>query len=186
MRNKKAFTLPFAIPCFLYQGRRGTIKKPLGKSRSGLSSGRSAGFTLIEIMITVGIILILALILMPNMIRTKLNTNESTAIMACKTIHNGLSIYVLQQEEFPASLSAITIPLANPPFIESHIANAASPATSHNGYWFKYAVEDDGTGFALRAHPKNAMTGKRHFFINENGIVHHGTSEDVSETDPRV
>ncbi len=143
-------------------------------------------FTLVEIMIVTGIILILAVILMPNMIRSKLNANESAGIVACRTIYNGLSIYVLQKEEFPASLSVITTPEINPPYIQPHVANAINPATSHNGYWFEYAVKDEGTGFSLKAHPKSNLTGRRHFFVDETGVVRYGTSEAVSESDPKV
>ncbi len=167
MKKKKAFT-------------------PLEKDINNTKDNSLTGFTLVEIMVVIGIILILAVILMPNMIRSKLDANESAAIIACKTIWNGLSIYVLQHDEFPARLSAITTPAINPPYIEPKVANAIDSGSSHNGYYFEYAPENTETGFTIRAHPKNNLTGRRHFFIDETGIIHYATDESVDAESPQV
>ena len=134
----------------------------------------------------VGIVIILTVILLPNIIRSKMGTNEKAAIAACKTIANGLSLYMLNNDEFPDTLSEITTPLQNPPYIDENVAYAISISTAHNGYWFEYAEKASEDGFTLRAHPKSPVTGKRYFFVDESGIIRYATDSSVNATSPSV
>jgi prepilin-type N-terminal cleavage/methylation domain-containing protein len=143
-------------------------------------------FTLIEVMVVIGIIIVLAVILLPNMVRAKISSNEKAAVAACKTIANGLSLYALQQDEFPESLSSITTPLKDPPYIASNVALATSKDTAYNGYYFEYTLKPTEDGFTLKAHPKSGLTGKRHFFVDETGVIRYGEDESVSVESPKV
>jgi len=143
-------------------------------------------FTLVEIMIVAGIIIILAVMILPNIVRSKISTNEKTAVATCKTIVNSLSLFSLDEDEFPDSLSEITTPLQNPPYVDENVAFATSVATAHNGYWFEYAEKVTEDGFTLKAHPKSGLTGKKHFFVDESGIIRYGYDSGVSAGSPAV
>ena len=51
------------------------------------------GFTLVEIMIVVAIIVLLAAIAIPNLLRARLSANEATAIAAMRTLSTAYESY---------------------------------------------------------------------------------------------
>ena len=51
------------------------------------------GFTLVEIMIVVAIIVLLAAIAIPNLLRARLSANEATAIAAMRTLSTAMESY---------------------------------------------------------------------------------------------
>ena len=54
---------------------------------------RNQGFSLIELLIVVAIILIIAAIAIPNMLRAKMAANESSAVGSLRTINTAMSSY---------------------------------------------------------------------------------------------
>lgn len=73
----------------------------------------SKGFSLIELLIVVAIILVIAAIAIPNMLRTKMSANEAAAVAALRNIHNSQAVYILQ---YGAGASyANTLTMLGPP-----------------------------------------------------------------------
>ncbi len=54
---------------------------------------KTRGFTMLELMIVLTIIAVLAVIIIPNMIRAKIAANEAAAIAACKKVGSSQEIY---------------------------------------------------------------------------------------------
>jgi prepilin-type N-terminal cleavage/methylation domain-containing protein len=54
------------------------------------------GFSLIELLIVVAIILIIAAIAIPNLLRSKMSANEAAAVSVLRNIHNSQATYINQ------------------------------------------------------------------------------------------
>ncbi len=78
---------------------------------------RSA-FTLVEIMVVVGIIALLAALVMPNLVRTRKAGNEAAALAALKAISSALETYVIQNDRYPVDVTALTA--ASPPYLHKN------------------------------------------------------------------
>ncbi len=66
-----------------------------------------AGFTLMELLIVISIMLILMLIAIPNMLNLKASANQTSAIQSLRTIHEAEIQY---QTEYPANGFACSLP----------------------------------------------------------------------------
>jgi len=125
------------------------------------------GFTLVEIMIVVAIIALLAAIAIPNLLRARLQANESAAQAALKTVATAEVTWRSANPDY-ASLAELGSPTTGPPYID-----AVLMAGTKNGYVF--SVPDVVTGsdaFVCNAVPANPnVSGVRHFCITEDGVV---------------
>src|SRR5271166_494911 len=73
--------------------------------RSALMRNRQKGFSLIELLIVVAIILIIAAIAIPNLLRSKMAANEASAVGSLRTINTAAVTYSTTYGGYPAALS---------------------------------------------------------------------------------
>jgi prepilin-type N-terminal cleavage/methylation domain-containing protein len=126
------------------------------------------GFTLVEIMIVVAIIVMLAALAIPNLLRARLNANEATAIGAMKTLSTAAQTYFIQQtpSAFPPSISAMSA--SDPPYIDSVLGSG-----NKSGYSFTWT--GGGNVYEIVGAPVAPnVTGTRTFFVDQSGIVRVG------------
>ena len=130
------------------------------------------GFTLVEIMIVVAIIALLAAIAIPNLLRARLNANESAAIATMQTLSSALQSFQAANPAtgFPATLVGLA-PAGEPPYVDGTLAVAAP---SRQGYNFTYVVVAGvpAVQYHVYGGPITAnVTGIRGFYIDEQGVV---------------
>jgi len=128
------------------------------------------GFTLVEIMIVVAIIVLLAAIAIPNLLRARLSANEATAIAAMRTLSTAAESFRAGQSPpaYPGALSCLSN--TTPPYIDSVLGGG-----NKSGY--NYTYTGSGTSYTVVAVPLSEnVTGVRSFFVDSSGVVRVRTS----------
>jgi len=151
-----------------------------GKNRTaGCSISCQGGFSLIELLIVVAIILIIAAIAIPNLLRSKMAANEASAVSSVRTYTTGIITYnsLCSSIGYPASLADLgpgSGQCTGGANIVDQILGTANPLKS--GYNFTYAPTNSGGGiniqYVLNANPVTlGITGSRGFFSDESGTI---------------
>ena len=136
------------------------------------------GFTLVEIMIVVAIIALLAAIAIPNLLRARLNANESAAIAAMQTISTAAQSYRSANATYPDALANLGD--ATPPYIDSVLAGKAK-----QGY--NFTLVGDTNSFTATADPiTENVTGSRRFFVDTSGVVRFNAAATADSTDDPI
>ncbi|MDD5073132.1 MAG: type II secretion system protein [Candidatus Omnitrophica bacterium] len=127
---------------------------------------RRKGFTLVEIMIVVAILVTLAVIAIPGFLRARVIANESSAIGSMRTISTGCESYRSMQNppSYPPDLQ--TLSTETPPYIDPALGSG-----SKQGYNFNYTLVDPNQ-FTCTATPVTVnISGVRTFFVDESGVI---------------
>jgi type IV pilus assembly protein PilA len=168
------------------------------------------GFSLIELLIVVAIVVVIAAIAIPNLLRSKIAGNEATAVGSLRNIMSAEAAYkamygvgfsndlgTLGGQADNAQPSCSTALLLDPTLAKSASGNQAQKS----GYKFTFtpgtqAFQPDsavpagctvgkGDGYAVQADPVDpGVSGKRHFCTDASGVIRVDLNKPVSVTAP--
>src|SRR6202047_2902157 len=100
------------------------------------------GFSLIELLIVVAIILIIAAIAIPNLLRAKMAANEASAVGSLRTINTSCVAFSTSYGTFPTALSNLG-PIAaggTASSTSADLIDSVLAAGSKSGYTFVYTA----------------------------------------------
>ena len=149
---------------------------------------RHEGFSLIELIVVVAVILIIAAIAIPNFIKSKMRANEAAAVHNLRNITTAEVVYASTYgigftPDLPKlSGSGITVDQDNAGLIDEVLATGTK-----SGYVFSYAVlttdpQGHVTSYAIAADPLLVGTsGQRHFYTDQTSVIR---SNDATAAGP--
>jgi len=147
---------------------------------------KNKGFSLIELLIVVAIILIIAAIAIPNLLRAKISANESSAVNTIRTINTAQISY---QSSYPAVGYAATIAALGPAaatgcttpsstnacLLDWIVAQATAASSAKAGYYFGMGVvTSNGANLSYTVGGAPAgfnQTGVRGFCSNADAVI---------------
>jgi len=135
------------------------------------------GFSLIELLIVVAIILIIAAIAIPNLLRSKMAANEASAVATLRTLNTSAVAYSTTYGQYPTKLSDLG-PAAAPSSTAADLIDsvlAVDPALK-SGYTFVWTGVASSSGpiatYKLVATPvSQGVTGQRGFYTDQSGVM---------------
>jgi type IV pilus assembly protein PilA len=148
---------------------------------------KQKGFSLIELLIVVAIILIIAAIAIPNLLRSKMAANESSAVGSMRTINTAEVSYVTAypNQGFSVGIASLggvapclVATTAAACLVDNTLALATAAATAKSGYYFTYASAGAPPNtYTMTGLPSLAgSTGQRGFFTDQTGVIRYAIS----------
>lgn len=148
---------------------------------------RNRGFSLIELLIVIAIILIISAIAIPKITSTKRMANEVAAIKSCQTINTAQIQYFAQYRRYASTFYELG-PAPGDALPSPSAANLLDEKLL-DGIHLGYAFSMIGTpaGYSLNADPQSPDSGSRTFFTDHSTTVRYRFGmEPASDTDPPI
>jgi type IV pilus assembly protein PilA len=153
---------------------------------------KQKGFSLIELLIVVAIILIIAAIAIPNLLRSKMVANEASAVGSIRTLNTSAVEFSTEYGGYPPSLSSLG-PIASGGTASSGLADMIDSVLASgikSGYSFTWSSgTSDSNGnklnYSITAQPTSpGTTGQRYFYTDQSGVIrsNQGAAATVSST----
>jgi type IV pilus assembly protein PilA len=150
-------------------------------------SWRRRGFSLIELLIVVGIILLILMVAIPNAMNAHLNAVETVVMREVQTIYQAQIQYHSQFGEYASTLAELGPPangVAGP--AAAKLVPPSLASGEKDGYLF--SVNRTTEGFAVNANPKVfGRNGRRTFYLDQDGNMHQNWGpEPATATSPEL
>jgi type IV pilus assembly protein PilA len=169
------------------------IRKSAGrlKGRGLATAGLILGYMGVAI---IPLILIIAALAIPNLLRAKMAANEASAVGSIHTINVACVMYSTTYDGFPPSLAALggegngTAPSA----AAAQLIDNALESGRKSGYFFYYAPgKKDASGniasYTLTADPlTHGGTGIRHFFTDQTAVIRVDSTGTANADSPPI
>ena len=136
------------------------------------------GFSLIELLIVVAIILIIAAVAVPKMNTQLMQAREMAVIREINTIHQGQAQYLSQFQRYATSLTELGPPAsgaAGP--AAADLIPAALASGKKSGHL--YTVTATQSGYAVTVTPEQfGSSGRRNFYSDQTLVVRENWSQE--------
>ncbi len=150
---------------------------------------KQKGFSLIELLIVVAIILIIAAIDIPNLLKSKMAANESSAVGSIRTLNTGEVTYSAGCPNVGYSATIIELNTGAICASGTGIIDNVLATGIKSGYQFTYAPGPAAANGVVSTYTLSAVpltvgtTGQRGFFSDQTGVIRYsldGTAPTVA------
>jgi type IV pilus assembly protein PilA len=175
------------------QQPRDEIMGPQPKYSTSRQGSSSSGFSLIELLIVVAVILIIAAIAVPNYIRSKMSANEASIVQNLRTISTAEFLYSSTYGiNFSADLVSLSGTTATPDPSHAELIDTVLGSGVKSGYQISYtAITTDSQGYvteyAVNAAPLvPGSTGQRYFYTDQSCVIRWNGTQAAGPSDPPI
>ena len=151
---------------------------------------KQKGFSLIELLIVVAIILIIAAIAIPNLLRSRIAANEASAVGSIRSINTAQVTYASTYPDVgfgqnltvlgpPASGGQVTSTLSG---LVDNVLGCGAPPCNKSGYSF--SVSGTTSAYKSIGSPITpGQTGQRYFYSDASGVIRYNSSATATVGD---
>ena len=152
-----------------------------------LKSRKRRGFSLIELLIVIAIILIILTIAVPKLSTAQMNAREMAVVREIQTINTAQAQYMSQFGKFATTMAELGPPASGGPGASAaDLIPGSLSSGEKDGYTFVLAATP--SGYSLNVNPKvYNSSGRRTFFTDQNMIIRQNWSaEPANASSPEM
>jgi prepilin-type N-terminal cleavage/methylation domain-containing protein len=144
---------------------------------------KQKGFSLIELLIVVAIILIIAAIAIPNLLRSKIAANQASAVASLRTLNTSSVLYNTNYQMYPSSIASMGT-AATVTSASADLIDAVLSAGQKSGYDFTWSGGGTGaTTYAIAADPLTTSSGTVHYYTDQSLVIRSNSTTTATIND---
>ena len=154
---------------------------------------KQKGFSLIELLIVVAIILIIAAIAIPNLLRSRIAANESSAVGSVRSINTAQVTYASTYPDvgFAYKLSDLgpTATATTPPTSSASglLDGVLGCGTTCKKSGYQFVLSGGGSSYAVNGDPQDpGNSGQRRFYSDGSGVIRSNQSASATVSDTPI
>ena len=134
------------------------------------------GFSLIELLVVVGILMIISAIAIPGLRRARNNANAGSATQSLRTLTTAEYLYEKKFKQYGTLAQ-----LAPEGTIDAHLANGLK-----SGYSFTLTLTAANKRFSVSASPLDDPGNLVHYFVDESGVIRYSEGAPATAASPPI
>ena len=156
---------------------------------------RAKGFSLIELLIVMAVLLIIAAIAIPNLLRSRIAANQASAVASVRLVNVAEVAYsTTYGSGFSTTLAALgpsATPGATPTSTTAILIDSILAAGAKSGYSFTYSAgPPDSTGrvgsYSVTAVPMSNWSGTFSYYSDQSGVIRQNPQTTAGSTDSPI